>query len=60
MGAHNLRTDDDGTYQEIPIARSVKHPRYEPNLYLNDVAILHLVRDVEFSGRFKENKLFEL
>lgn len=48
----NTTTTTDGGHQDIQIARFVSHPQYEPNMKINDIAIIQLVRDVEFSGEF--------
>lgn len=45
LGEHDLRTDD-GLHEDILVARGVKHP----NPAINDIGIVHLERDVEFSG----------
>lgn len=50
LGEHDLRTDDGG-HQDIPIARTVTHEEFDPNIKTNDIAIIHLERDVEFSGK---------
>lgn len=50
LGEHDLRNGDDGAHQDIPIARAVGHVSHDPVWKLNDIAILHLERDVEFSG----------
>lgn len=50
LGEHDLRTTDDGPHQNIPIVRSVKHPQQYSYYKLNDIAVLHLELDVEFSG----------
>lgn len=50
LGEHDLRTEDDGPHRDIPIARAIAHERHDPVWKLNDIAMLHLERDVEFSG----------
>ena len=51
LGAHDLRKETEETRQDIPIARSVRHPQHIPNTRTNDIGILKLVRDVQFSGK---------
>lgn len=53
LGEHDLGTDD-GTHQDIPIARAVPHEKYDTVNYFNDIAMLYLERDVEFSGEFRK------
>lgn len=57
LGEYDLRTDD-GAHQDIPIARSVTHDDFDPNIKTNDIAIIHLERDVEFSGKIFTKFLF--
>lgn len=49
LGAHDLRTDDI-LQQDMLVARSVPHENHEPNFKINDIAIVHLLGDAEFSG----------
>lgn len=48
---HDLNRTDDGIHQDIVVAHAVKHEQHEPNLKFNDIGIIHLERDVEFSGK---------
>lgn len=52
LGEHDLRTDD-GHHQDIRVARIVVHENFDPFIKSNDIAILQLERDVEFSGEFE-------
>lgn len=47
VGEHDLQTEDDGIHEDILVARAVKHPN--PAIY--DIGIVHLERDVKFSGK---------
>lgn len=58
LGERDLRTEDDGPHQDIPIARSVAHEQYDPVWKFNDIAMLHLERDVEFSGGIQNYSFF--
>lgn len=51
LGEHDLTRTDDSPHQDILIARSVAHEYHEPSLKLNDIGILHLQHDAEFSGK---------
>lgn len=53
LGEHDLRTTKDGQHQDIPISRAVPHNEYDTVMYSNDIAMLYLERDVEFSGEFQ-------
>lgn len=47
---------DDNVYdkanpQTVPIDKATLHPDYNPNSYTNDIGIIRLKWDVEFSGK---------
>lgn len=46
----NVATKDDQV-QEVKISRNVQHPDYNESNYVNDIAILQLERDVQFTGK---------
>lgn len=50
MGEHDLNLTDDGVHQDIRVAHGKRHERYDPGFKLNDIGIVRLERDVEFSG----------
>lgn len=52
LGEYDLSTKSTVT-EDIGIKRFVSHPEYNSELQLNDIAIVHLVRDVEFTGKLK-------
>lgn len=52
MGEHDLTGTDDGPHQDILVASATKHPNA-----VNDVGIIHLERDVGFSGE-NRNQFF--
>ena len=50
LGAHDL-TKDNESQQDIPIASSLTHPDYNWQEKTNDIAILTLEHEVEFTGK---------
>lgn len=57
LGEHDLRTTEDAPHKDIVIHRSVPHKEFDPELKLNDIAIIYLSRDVEFSGEYKNTRI---
>lgn len=51
-----MSTVDDGPHEDVGIARFQKHEKWDSKLLINDIAILHLERDVEFNGT--PNRIF--
>lgn len=51
LGEHDLRITD--AHQDIVIDRTVPHKEFDPEMKLNDIAIIYLKRDVEFSGEYE-------
>lgn len=47
----------DKNYVDVNIDRVEKHENYEPMAHINDIAIVFLVNDVEFTG-WLENDSF--
>lgn len=41
---------DDGVHQDIEVCYADKHEKYNDELNINDIAIVSLVRDVQFTG----------
>lgn len=50
LGEFDVSTESDGPHQDIRIDHVVRHEKFDKFHMINDVAILHLVRDVEFTG----------
>lgn len=50
LGEHDTEKDDDGAVQDINIIFSERHPYFNKQDGTNDVAILHLEYDAEFSS----------
>lgn len=51
LGEHDFNRTDDGIHQDIVVDHAVKHEHHEPNLKFHDIGIVHLTRDIEFSGK---------
>lgn len=51
LGEHDLNSTDDEPHRDYAIARSVAHEHHEPFHKINDIGILHLEEDVDFSGK---------
>lgn len=50
MGEYDIRVENDGPHEDIEISSSVPHEEYNDPLKINDIALIHLVRHVEFKG----------
>lgn len=57
MGEHDLMTEYDGKHEDISIRRVQEHPNYSKTDMRNDIAVLTLIRDVEFSGKNEEKNI---
>lgn len=57
LGEYDLSKNDTLT-EDIKIHHFVAHPQYSEELQLNDIAIVHLERDVNFTGELEESKLY--
>ncbi|XP_031845107.1 venom serine protease Bi-VSP [Nomia melanderi] len=52
IGDLNLVRDDDGAHPiDVDIEDKIIHPGYSTSAFINDIAVLKLVRDVEFTDR---------
>ncbi|KAJ8672486.1 hypothetical protein QAD02_003745 [Eretmocerus hayati] len=50
LGEYDIQSQNDGANPiDVQIQQSIIHPRYNPNVIQNDIAILKLSRDVEFT-----------
>lgn len=50
MGEYDVRDENDGPHEDIEISLSEPHEHYNHSLKINDIALIHLVRHVEFKG----------
>lgn len=55
LGEYDTKTTKDGEHIDIGIARADLHKDYSNFriFHTNDIAIVELMHDVEFSGKFK-------
>lgn len=50
LGEHDTTTEEDGKHIDVPIARAEKHEKYTILTRINDIAVILLAQDVEFTG----------
>lgn len=53
LGEYNTDTTDDGKHIDIAIDRLEKHRDYTKVPKINDIVVITLVHDVEFTGKLK-------
>ncbi|XP_031626165.1 venom serine protease Bi-VSP-like isoform X2 [Contarinia nasturtii] len=53
LGEHDISSTSDGEVQDIKVIRSERHADYNRRDGTNDIAILYLERDVQFSKRIR-------
>lgn len=58
LGEHDTTTEEDGKHIDVPIARAEKHEKYNVITRLNDIAVILLAQDVEFTGRLELNSFY--
>lgn len=51
LGEHDTTTESDGLHQDLKVEKFFMHRHYDSFDKLNDIAILSLERDVEFTGK---------
>lgn len=51
LGEYDITTTSDGPNVDVDVVRVEMHPRYNKPFMANDIAILYLKNDVEFSGK---------
>lgn len=56
MGEHDKRTESDGPHQDIQIMDFETHDDYDNFVKINDIAMIYLERDAEFTGEFNNNQ----
>lgn len=50
MGEYDKRTESDGPHQDIKIADYETHSDHDDFIKINDIAMIYLEHDVEFTG----------
>lgn len=53
LGEHDTTTEEDGKHIDVPIARAEKHANYTILTRINDIAVILLAQDVEFTGKLE-------
>lgn len=59
LGEHDVSTTTDGKHKDIDIVHAVKHEQYIKNAGIDDIAMVWLKKNVEFTGK-REMTLFYL
>lgn len=57
---HDIGTQSDGPHEDIPIYKAIKHGQHNDDSKVNDIAMIYLERDVEFSGEFLWGKFVSI
>lgn len=52
LGEYDISTTTDGQHETIRVDHTKKHSQFHFGLGINDIAIVYLVSDVEFTGEF--------
>lgn len=50
LGAHDFTATVDENHEDVRVASYVAHTQFNKSLMINDIAIIHLNRDVQFNG----------
>lgn len=56
LGEYDTSRTDDGPTVDVDIERIESHPRFNKPYMANDIAILYLKNDVEFTGKRRAQK----
>lgn len=57
LAEHDTRNDEDTKHKDVQVIRTERHANYD--FYINDIGMLYLEHDVEFSGKLKSTlKIF--
>lgn len=51
LGEHDRSTTEDGEHLDISVDRVDAHDSFNSRLMTNDIAMIYLERDVEFTGK---------
>lgn len=51
MAEHDLTTTEDGPHLDVDVAYVDDHEQYDADLDINDIAMVYLENDVEFTGK---------
>ncbi|XP_055910857.1 uncharacterized protein LOC129945223 [Eupeodes corollae] len=51
LGEHDLSRDDEANHVDVPVVKTLRHPQYDRKDGHNDIALLYLSRNVQFSDK---------
>lgn len=51
LGEYDLTTENDGIHADVGIVDVEVHEDYDDRIFMNDLAILYLEKDVKFNGK---------
>lgn len=51
LAEHDVRTETDGQHVDIRIASWAQHEGWNPELLINDIAMIKLAQDIIFNGK---------
>lgn len=51
LGEHDMRTPADGSQQDVQVTHVLKHSGFDQEHMKNDIAVLYLKHDVNFTGK---------
>lgn len=57
LGEHDLGSESETDPVDVPVVKVAKYPQYTTKDGHNDLAILYLERDVDFSGKPKPKRI---
>lgn len=55
MGEYDTSTEEDGKHIDVPVARAEKYEKYNLITRCNDIAVVLLAEDVEFTGKLESD-----
>lgn len=59
LGEYDTKDENDGPHEDIEISSSVSHEEFDDPLKINDIALIHLVRDVVFKGELTQISIWK-
>lgn len=60
LGEYDTNTTSDGAHQDVAIDHVVKHEKFDRKHMINDMAIVHLAHDVDFTGKLEINFFLQI
>lgn len=53
LGEYDISTTEDGKHETIRVDHAVAHKLFRRGVGINDIGLVYLVEDVEFTGEFQ-------